>query len=132
MADDTYFSSPEAAVRMITKLLVKEEFKILAGYYDLSDSEIKLSELESGDFFIRKKRPDIAHPAGFWKYKHPFPPGYQFSSSIQTEKDNVYKVEVRVAVDQGSGIPEQTGFSYFYMIKSRKGWKILPETINED
>ena len=132
MAGDTYFSSPEAAVKMTTELLVKEEFKILAGYYDLSDSEIKLSELESGDFFIRKKRPDIAHPAGFWKYKHPFPPGYKFSSSIQTEKENVYKVEVRVAVDQGSGIPEQTGFSYFYMIKSRKGWKILPEPINED
>jgi len=46
------FSSPAEAVPIITELLQKKNFKVLSRYYDLSNSEIKLSDLESGDFFI--------------------------------------------------------------------------------
>ena len=49
-----YFSSPAEAIQIITELLEKTNFKILAKYYDLSNSEIKLSELESGDFLLEK------------------------------------------------------------------------------
>ena len=64
MSKSYYFSSPAEAIPIISELLEKKNFKVLARYYDLSNSEIKLSELESGDFFIRKERPEIAHPAG--------------------------------------------------------------------
>ena len=80
MLDTYYFSSPAEAVPIITELLVKKNFKILAKYYDLSDSEVKISEMESGDFFIRKVRPKFSHPAGFWRYKHPFAPGFKLNS----------------------------------------------------
>ena len=127
-----YFSSPAEAIQIITELLEKKNYKILAKYYDLSNSEIKLSELESGDFFIRKERPEIAHPAGFWRYKHPFAPGFTFNSVQATAKDAIYIVEVSISIDQGSDSPKQFGLSYFYMVKSDKGWKVLPDQVAED
>jgi len=127
-----YFSSPEEAVQVITELLQKQNFKNLAKYYDLSNSEIKLSELESGIFFIRKKRPEIAHPAGFWRYKHPFAPGFTFSSFQPTIKNAIYLVEVSIQIDQDLDSPQQSGRSYFYMIKSDKGWKVLPDQVADD
>jgi len=128
-SDAYYFSSPAEAIPFITDLLRNENFRILARYYDLSNSEIKQSELESGDFFIRKDRPEIAHPAGFWRYKHPFAPGFKFKSVQPTAKDEIYIVEVSISIDQGPDSPEQVGLSYFYMIKSDKGWKILPDLV---
>jgi len=127
-----FFSSPAEATQIITKLLKKKHFKILAKYYDLSNSEIKLSELESGDFFIRKERPELAHPAGFWRYKHPFAPGFTFNRVQATVKDAVYRIEVSISIDQGSGSPKQIGLSHFYMVKSDKGWKVLPDQVSED
>ena len=127
-----YFSSPAEAIQIISELLERKNFKILARYYDLSNSEIKLSELESGDFFIRKERPEIAHPSEFWRYKHPFAPGFKFKSVQATAKDAIYIVEVSISIDQGSDSPKQIGLSYFYMVKSDKGWKILPDQVAED
>jgi hypothetical protein len=127
-----YFSSPAEAIPIITELLEKNNFKSLARYYDLSNSEIKLSELESGDFFIRKERPEIAHPAEFWHYKHPFAPGFKFKSVQTTARDAIYIVEVSISIDQGPASPRQIGLSYFYMIKSDKGWKILPDQVDEN
>ena len=88
--------------------------------------------MESGDFFIRKERPEFAHPAGFWRYKHPFAPGFIFNRVQATAKDAVYVIEVSISIDQGSGSPEQIGLSYFYMVKSDKGWKVLPDLVAED
>ena len=127
-----YFSSPAEAIPIITDLLKKEEFKILAQYYDLSNSELKLADLESGEFFIREERPEVAHPAGFWRYKHPFAPGYKFNGVQPTANEAIYMVEVSISIDQGSESPEQMGLSYFYMIKSDKGWKILPEQVTDN
>jgi len=122
-----YFSSPAEAIPIITELLEKKNFKILAQYYDLSNSEIERSDLESGDFFIQKDRPETAHPAGFWRYKHPFAPGFKFNRVQPTAKKDIYIVEVSIVIDQGADTPQQSGLSYFYMIKSDKGWKILPD-----
>ncbi len=127
-----YFSSPAEAIQIITGLLEKKNFKILARYYDLSNSDIKLSDLESGDFFIRKERPEIAHPAGFWRYKHPFAPGSTFNRIQATAKDAVYVIEASISIDQGSDSPKQIGLSHFYMVKSDKGWKILPDPVAEE
>jgi hypothetical protein len=127
-----YFTSPAAAIPIITDLLKQQNFKILAQYYDLSNSEIKLAEMESGDFFIRRERPEIAHPAGFWRYKHPFAPGFTFNSIHATDKKAVFMVEVSCSIDQGSDSPQQIGLSYFYMVKSDKGWKILPDQATEN
>ena len=122
-----YFSSPKDAVPIISNLLRNQDFKTLAAYYDLSSSKIKRADLESGDFFIRKERPELAHPAEFWRYKHPFAPGYKFNSVQSTEKDGINLVRVMIEIDQGIDSPQQVGFSDFYMIKSAKGWQILPD-----
>ena len=127
-----YFSSPTEAIQIITELLEKADFKMLAKYYDLSKSKIKLSELESGDFFIRKERPEFVHPGGFWRYKHPFAPGFTLNRVQATSNDAVYVIEMSISIDQGSGSPEQIGLSYFYMVKSDKGWKVLPDQVAEE
>ena len=126
-----YFSSPEESIQIISELLKKNNFKILAKYYDLSNSDIQLSELESGDFFIRRERPQLAHPAEFWRYKHPFAPGFKFKRVQATTREDIYIVEVSISIDQGQDFPQQIGLSYFYMVKSDKGWKILPDQVAE-
>ena len=127
-----YFTSPAEAIPMISKLLQKNDFKTLARYYDLSNSETKLSDLESGDFFIRKERPEAAHPGGFWSYKHPFAPGFKYKGVRKTGRDPIHVVEVSISIDQGPDSPEQIGLSYFYMIKSQEGWRILPDQVTND
>jgi hypothetical protein len=127
-----YFSSPAEAIQIISELLEKKNFKTLARYYDLSHSEIKRSELESGNFFIQKDRPEISHPAEFWRYKHPFAPGFKFKSVQAAAIEAIYIVEVAISIDQGSDSPKQIGLSYFYMLKSDKGWKILPDQVAKD
>ncbi len=129
---EAYFSSPQGAVPRIAELLRQEDFKTLAKYYDLSGSDIPLSDLESGDFFIRTERPEVAHPAGFWRYKHPFSPGFNFSSIRSTAREGVYVIRVEVSIDQGMDSPAQEGYSLFYMIKSARGWQVLPDHVVED
>lgn len=124
-----YFTSPEESVLVITDLLKKEDFRTLAAFYELSSSKIKRADLESGDFFIRKERPELTHPAEFWRYKHPFSPGFKFDSIQSTEKEGVYLVRVVIEIDQGIDFPPQKGFSEYYMIKSANGWQILPDQI---
>jgi hypothetical protein len=126
-----YFSSPAEAIDIITDLLKKSNFKRLAKYYDLSSSGIKLSELESGDFFIRKVRPEFSHPAGFYRYEHPFAPGFTLNSVQATAIDAVYLIEVSISLDQSSESPDQIGLSYFYMVKSQNGWEVLPDRVAE-
>lgn len=122
-----YFTSPEESVLVITDLLKREDFKTLALFYNLSSSEIKKTDLESGDFFIRKERPELTHPAELWRYRHPFSPGFKFDSVQSTEKEGVYLVRVVIVIDQGTDFPPQEGFTDFFMIKSAKGWQILPD-----
>ena len=120
-----YFTSPEQAVTVITELLRKEDWATLSRYYDLSDSKVDRKELESGRFFIRTERPEGEHPAGFWRYKHPFPPGFKFDRVRATEDPNVIVVVVSIEIDQGGGV-KQRGLSEFKMQKSAKGYQILP------
>jgi len=126
-----FFPSPEAAVPIIAEFLRKEEFRELARYYDLTDSGIERSELESGDFFVRKERPKVAHPAGFWRYKHPFSPGFKYSYESPGSRKNVYVIHLSIEIDQGADSPAQLGLDSFYMIRSDKGWQILPGSVDE-
>lgn len=131
-SSEMYFSSPQEAVSRLAELVRNKEFKTLAKYYDLSGSDIPLADLESGDFFIRTERPEMAHPAGFWRYKHPFPPGFRYSSTRPSTREGVYIISVSVLIDEGSDIPNQEGLSLFYMVKSTKGWQVLPDQVAED
>jgi hypothetical protein len=127
----SYFASPEAAVPLITALLRQEDFKSLAAYYDLSNSEIPRACLESGSFFIREKRPEVAHPAGFWRHKHPFSPGFEYAGMRASGQPQVQVITVEISIDQGEGSPSQVGRSSFYMIQSAPGWQVLPEPVAE-
>ncbi len=116
---------------MIAELLRKEDFKTLANYYDLSGSDVQRSELESGDFFIRRKRPEVSHPGGFWRYKHPFAPGFEYAGKHQGSRKGVFVIEVAVSIDQGADSPVQMGRSFFYMVASEKGWQLLPDRVDQ-
>ena len=61
----TYFKNPEQAVDAISTMLSSEAWEKLSRYYDLSDTDIDRASLISGEFFVRKERPELAHPAGF-------------------------------------------------------------------
>ena len=120
-----YFASPKAAVKQITVMLEEKNWPELAKYYDLLDSPVDRAELVNGEFFYTEERPEVAHPAGFWKYKHPFAPAFEFKSTRDLEKPGVIEVTVEVEIDQGGGMT-QRGMQTFLMRKSDKGYQVLP------
>ena len=121
-----YFASPEEAVPLIAGMLEARDFGALASYYDLGGSGIDRAELESGAFFIREERPPVAHPAGFWRYKHPFAPGFRFLYAVPADELDVFSVHVEIRIEQGAGSEDQVGLNEFRMIRSAAGWQVLP------
>ncbi len=120
-----YFSSPPEAVNRINELLRNRDWTSLSEYYDLSESGVDRSELQSGRFFFRTERPEKADPAGFWRYRHPFAPGFAFHHEQATDDPNLIIVVVGIEIDQG-GRMKQRVFTEFKMRKSPKGYRILP------
>lgn len=120
-----YFASPESAVEEISVMLRNKDWVKLAMYYDLSDSKIDRATLISGQFFYTDERPESAHPAGFWHYKHPFPPAFKYLSASDVTQVGVKQVTVQVEIDQGGGMI-QRGKQTFFMSRTGKGFQILP------
>lgn len=120
-----YFKSPEAAVEQIAVMLKAKNWAALVDYYDLSDSPVERSTLISGEFFYTDEKPAAAHPAGFWHYKHPFPPAFKFHSTRDLEEPSVIEVTVHVEIDQGGGMI-QRGMQTFLMRKTKHGYQIMP------
>lgn len=120
-----YFESPASAVEQIAVMLEERNWAELASYYDLSDSPVERSTLTSGEFFYTDEEPAGAHPAGFWRYKHPFPPAFKFHSTRDLEEPGVIEVTVQVEIDQGGGMI-QRGMQTFLMRKTENGYQIMP------
>jgi len=120
-----YFPTAEKAVAVAEELVRQQDWKTLARYYDLTGSDAKLADLESGDFFVCKERPANADPMGFWKTKHPFPPGFKFAGIQATTSLDVLKVNVAIEIDQGGG-PKQRSVQSFLLKKKGEGYQILP------
>ncbi len=129
-----FFSSPEEAVEKISDLLRREDFKTLAGYYDLSGSGISRTDLESGKFFIRRQRPEVCHPADDWRYKHPFSPGFKYWDKARASgsDEGVFVIRVGISFDQGVDSPVQRGYSLFLMIELDRGWQVLPQPADDN
>lgn len=120
-----YFKDPASAVEQITVMLEKKDWAELARFYDLTDTPVDIETLRSGEFFYTDERPAAAHPAGFWRYKHPFAPGYKFLETRKLEEPGVIEVSVQVEIDQGGGMI-QRGIDTFLMRVSEKGCQIMP------
>jgi len=123
---DLYFRSPQESVEIITQLLKSEDWKTLSSYYsfEVQDDEL-LDSLKSGDYFIRKERPEVSHPGGFWKYRQPFPPGFTYSYQ-ETIAEDIIKVHLEIEIDQGEGMIQRGQDSYL-LKKLEKGYQLLPE-----
>lgn len=120
---DTYFESPQQAVEQITEMLLNENWGKLSGYYELSDSNIQTEEFLSGRFFIRTDPPEVAHPAGFWKYRHPFAPGFTFDYT--TSKENIITVHLSIEIDQGNGRVQRGMDTFELKHYPGNGYKII-------
>ena len=120
-----YFSSPASAVKQITVMLENKDWAELSMYYDLDGSLIDRAILISGEFFYTDEKPKVGHPAGFWHYKHPFPPAFKYASSRNLEESGVIEVTVVVEIDQGGGMI-QRGIQTFLMRKTDKGYQVMP------
>ena len=141
--DPAYFETPRQAVEEITAMLVAEDWPALARYYDLEGSGVDRAQLVSGEFFVRTERPEVSHPADFWRIKHPFHPGFHYAwsgaevdiANIMSAPDadtpegdpGIVKVVLEVEIEQGAGEPVQRGISEFRMRKSERGYQVLPD-----
>lgn len=120
-----YFTSPQESVERISELLRNKQWTVLSEYYDLAGSNLDRQKLQSEEFFIRVERPASADPAGFWRYRHPFPPGFNFLTEQPSKEPNVITIVVFREIDQGGG-PMQKTLVEFQMRKSARGYQILP------
>ncbi len=122
-----YFKDPKQAVDSIRTLLLSNAWEELSRYYDLSGTDIDVATLISGEFFIRKKRPEVSHPAGFWRYKEPFAPQFNYRSH-RTLTDGIVSVTMGIEIDQGGGMI-QRGLNTFPLRKSANGYQLLPKSL---
>ena len=127
-AGRNYFTSPQDAVPIITRLLTSKDWPTLSQYYDLTGTRIDRMELESGRFFLRTERPAGTHPGIPWEYRHPFPPGYSLDRAVLTDTADVYEVTMQVRIAEGGGMT-QHGVTTFKMRKSDRGYQILPDSM---
>lgn len=125
MDDVAFFKTPKSAVAAIKVMLIEEDWGSLARYYDLNGSDIDRSSLVSGEFFIRSERPEAAHPGEFWRYRHPFPPSFDYSFASPADEAGIVIVRVGIKIDQGAGQPAQEGWQEFRMRESSKGYQVL-------
>jgi hypothetical protein len=124
--ESLYFDDPRTAVTEISRLLRARDWSTLARYYDLEGTDLRRSDLESGAFFYTEQRPELAHPGGFWRYRHPFAPGFEYVSSRELGSGGRIEVTVGIEIDQGGG-PPQRGMRVFRMRRSARGYRVLPE-----
>lgn len=128
MADEpAFFPDPKTAVTETARLLRSKSWPELARYYDLSGTDVAAETLTSGSFFVREKRPEVSHPAGFWRYKQPFAPSFRYMSH-STVGDDEIEVTVYVRIDQGGGMVQE-GRNSFRMRKSKSGYRLLPKSV---
>lgn len=129
MPKKAYFDSPRNAVESLRRMLRAEDWAGIAPFYDLDGTSVDIQSLLSGDFFIREKRPEICHPGGFWRYKHPFPPAFEFFDVSLTPQPGVVIVRMRCSIDQGAGAPLQEGWSAFRMRHTEEGYQVIPDVV---
>jgi hypothetical protein len=120
-----YFTSPQESVERISDLVRNKQWTVLSEYYDLAGSNLDRQKLQSEEFFMRTERPANADPAGFWRYRHPFPPGFAYLTERPSNEPNVFIIVVFREIDQGGG-PAQKALAEFQMRKSARGFQILP------
>ncbi len=125
--EPTYFASPKEAVATISELARRRDWPALAGYYDLSGSTIELLTLLSGAFFVRSEQPAGAHPGGYWRARHPFPPGFDYLMAEPGGAPGVVTVTVHVSIEQGASASTQEGRAQFRLRESPRGYQILPD-----
>ena len=125
-----YFASPQEAVEIISELLIKEDWKTLSKYYYLEGSNVDVEELESGRFFIRTNPPEVCHPGGFWVYKHPFDPSFEYLGHEEIHDDTII-VTVHIIIDEGMGM-FQEGRKFFAMKETPKGLQVLPRIVDSE
>ena len=106
----TAFASPEVAVAEISKLLAARDWRALAACYDGEPPAVFYDETAQG------------HPAGFDRWRHPFPPGFHYVSH-EIEGD-VAVVTVGIEINEGDGMI-QRGFHEFRMRKAPEGWRVI-------
>jgi len=130
ISTDSYFKSPKEAVAQITEMLINEDWEKLLGFYDLSNCDLLPIQFLSGRFFIRTEAPEVAHPGGFWKYKHPFAPGFTFDYALA--KENITTVHLCIEIDQGDGRIQKGADTFELINHPDKGYKIIPPETEVD
>ena len=135
-SDEYYFESPENAVIVVNQLLEARDWNTLANYYLLDESGPELEELKSGRFFFTEDSSAPQDPMGFWKYLHPFPPGFTYESHEKLENGNVkLAVAIEILDEPPPGSPPETPsvmrtMRAFHMrYTAGRGYKLLPDKV---
>jgi hypothetical protein len=106
----TAFASPQEAVEKLTLLLEARDWPALAACYDGEPPPVFYDETAKG------------HPAGFDRWRHPFPPGWNYVS--HAIEGDIAVVTVGIEINEGDGMI-QRGFQEFRLRRTSAGWQVL-------
>jgi len=120
-----YFNDIRDAIELCTYLLLDEEWEKLASYYDLTNTTLTYNDIANRDFFMTDIKPfDTPLPANYWKYKHPFPPGYRYLFSEPLDSE-ITKIWLTNKFEIGDGLVKDGRF-WFLMRYKLDGYQIVP------
>ncbi|MGE0431310.1 MAG: hypothetical protein AB7S36_03535 [Planctomycetota bacterium] len=136
---DQYFSSVAESAERAREWLLAADWAALAAHYDLRGSGVDEADLLSGDFFVRHEhqRPEMAHPGGFWRWRQPFAPSFEYRGEVpdfsspdggdddQLADRDVVEVQMVIRIDQGGGMVQE-GVQLYRLRKSGRGYQLLP------
>lgn len=109
----SYFKTPEAAVRRINHLQAEEDWWHLAQYFDWSGFAVDVEALQHGTHFIN---PDLSAEDPE-RYLRPFPHGARMFSARQTPLPDLFEITVFF---------EPLNKNYiFYLKRSPDGYQVL-------
>lgn len=125
MTNDKYFDDPRTAVEVSTYLLLDENWAEIACYYYLKDTDLTYDDINCSNFFMQNKKPkNNPLPALYWKYKHPFPPGYRYLFTEPIDVD-IMRIWLTNKFEVGEGVRRE-GRHSFLMKYTINGYQFIP------
>jgi len=121
-----YFDDPRTAVETTAQWLRDQRWVELARRYDLTGTDVALSSLVTGSFFVREAPREVGHPGGFGRYVQPFAPSFSYLSHRPLEGGDV-EVTVQIRIEQGDGMVQE-GRDSFRLRATAGGLQLLPRT----
>lgn len=122
---ESYFRTPEAAVKVIDRLVLDNEWIKLGQYYDLESLGITEDVMTDGSFFGFETLENGSSEGTLATSPHiPFKPGYRFLQVRKLDAADIYKVTVVLDPSPGDD-HEERDLASFHLKRFPEGYRLV-------